>query len=296
MGISYKSFIHPEDEAARRQLEELPGFHEVTKLYMKFNVERRLHGIFMAQKIRLSPTQLPDIYNMLPPICEKFGIEEPEFYLEMNPLPNAYTMGDNKTFLVINSGLLEHLTKEELQAVIAHECGHILCRHVFYNTLTSLLLQSADYLGLLEPVATPVILALNYWSRRSELSADRAEVVFMGKSEPTIRALIRMAGGPANITKNINIEEYASQAQDYIDLQENSTWDKILQTLAIMHSSHPFTAVRVREILKWEQSEQYKTLFEAIQRHELNPTKICKYCGSEIEECAKFCRFCGTKF
>lgn len=78
----------------------------------------------MASTIRLSPTQFPEIYKHLPPICERLGIQEPEFYLEMNPTPNAYTAGDTRVFIVVTSSLVEMMDDEELDAILAHECGH----------------------------------------------------------------------------------------------------------------------------------------------------------------------------
>ena len=131
--VDYCDFIHPEDEIALNRLKAVPELQTVTKWMMSNLTETFFHGLYMATRIRLSPTQLPKIYNLLPPICRKFGIEEPEFYLEMNPAPNAYTFGDTRTFLTITSGLLSHVKNdEELIAVLAHECGHILCRHVLY--------------------------------------------------------------------------------------------------------------------------------------------------------------------
>ena len=122
--------MHPEDAAALRQLENIPGFPALVKKVLSLGYEQMQYGTNMASNIRLSPTQLPEIYNHLPPICKKLGIDEPEFYLQMTPMPNAWTFGDSKVFITVTSGLVELLDDEELDAVIAHECGHILCRHV----------------------------------------------------------------------------------------------------------------------------------------------------------------------
>ena len=115
-------YIHPEDEAARRNMEAIPGFAAAMKLFMRYYDEQIVHGMNMANKIRLSPTQLPEIYQKLPPICQRLSISEPEFYLEMDPYPNAYAMGDTRTMVTVTSGLLEYLTDEEVSSVIAHEC------------------------------------------------------------------------------------------------------------------------------------------------------------------------------
>lgn len=118
-------FIHPEDAAALRQLENIPGFPTLVKKFYALGYEKLMYGSNMASYIRLSENQLPNLYQHLPPICKTLSIDEPEFYLEMNPMPNAYTFGDSKIFITITSGLVEMLSDNELDAVIAHECGHI---------------------------------------------------------------------------------------------------------------------------------------------------------------------------
>ena len=133
--IKATDFIHPEDAAALRQLESIPGFPTLVKKLMSMGLEQLQYGVNMASAIRLSPSQLPKLYNRLPPICKKLGIEQPEFYLSMDPNPNAWTFGDTKIFITITSGLVDMMTEEELDAVIAHECGHILCHHVLYHSI-----------------------------------------------------------------------------------------------------------------------------------------------------------------
>lgn len=88
--IKPAEFMHPEDAAALRQLESIPGFPAVAKKVLELGYEKLMYGLNMASTIRLSPTQLPELYKHLPPICEKLGIKEPEFYLEMNPMPNEW--------------------------------------------------------------------------------------------------------------------------------------------------------------------------------------------------------------
>lgn len=48
-----------------------------------------------------------------------------------NPLPNAYTLAiaGRKPFIVLHTALLDLLTPEEVQAVLAHELGHLKCDH-----------------------------------------------------------------------------------------------------------------------------------------------------------------------
>lgn len=285
-------FIHPEDEAALRQLESIPGFPALVKKVMSLGLEQLQYGVNMASSIRLSPTQLPELYNHLPPICKKLGIDEPEFYLEMNPMPNAWTFGDTRIFITVTSGLVEMMDDEELDAIIAHECGHILCHHVLYHSIAQYILKGADNLGLLGKLAAPVQYAVLYWYRKSELSCDRCSAIITSP-EVVGRVMARLSGGPKSLTASINMQEWAKQADRYEEIRTGGTWDKTLQFLATLELSHPFSAVRVREILKWGQSQQYINLIRNIKD---GPScKRCPHCCKPVSPEWAYCKHCGTK-
>ena len=286
-------FIHPEDAAALRQMEGIPGFASIVKKILSVGIETLQYGVNMASRIRLSEKQLPEIYKHLPPICKKMGIQEPEFYLEMNPIPNAYTMGDTRIWITVTSGLIEMMSDEELDAVLAHECGHILCRHVLYHTVAQWLSGGLASLGILGTLASPVEYALLYWSRKSELSADRAASII---TSPNVVAstMARLSGGPKSITSQIDLEEWASQADEYDKIQNSGLWNKTLQLSVIAGLDHPFSAVRVREILKWGESEKYRILKKNDFLTDTHKRNHCPSCGIEVSEDWRFCRNCGT--
>lgn len=292
MNVNPSEFIHPADKTALENLESIPGFPLLVKKIMSVGLETFFYGTNMASNIRLSPTQLPKIYNHLPPICEKLGIPVPELYLEMNPAPNAYTFGDTRIFITLTSGLIESVTDEELDAVIAHECGHIICRHVLYHTVANIIKNGADLLGILGNLSIPIQLGLFYWYRMSELSSDRCAAVV---TSPDIVAstMVRLAGGPKNITGDINFEEWAKQADEYESIRESNAWNKTLQTFAVMNLDHPFSAVRVREVLNWGKTYNYTNVIRQLQA----PPKasFCPNCGSKTESHWKFCFKCGAK-
>ncbi len=291
--LNPKNFIHPEDEAALSNLEAIPGLPSIIKGFLKLGYEKLYYGINMASKIRLSPTQLPDIYKRLPPICQKMGIAEPEFYLEMNPFPNAHTFGDSRIFICVTSGLLEYLDDDEIDSVIAHECGHIACRHVLYHTIAGMILKGTDNLGVVGALAKPVEYAFLYWLRKSELSADRAATLVMGADE-VVKTQVRLAGGSKVITGDFNLNEWIQQADKYEEISKDGLWNRTLQSLAVMENTHPFAAVRVREILRWSESEQYKTLVAALEQNVMG-NKVCPVCHQKVDSDWGFCRKCGTK-
>jgi len=52
--IRRTDIIHPEDEAARKNLEAIPGFSVAMKGFLRLGYEQYFHGINMAGKIRLT--------------------------------------------------------------------------------------------------------------------------------------------------------------------------------------------------------------------------------------------------
>lgn len=135
MSIDSNFYIHESDRIALDALKAIPGFTPLLKAFMKVWSEKQFYIQNMSTNLRINDKQLSKYYDMLPPICEKLGIDVPELYLKLDVVPNAYTSGDTKPFIVMTSGLLETMPEYLIPTVLAHECGHIACHHVFYTTM-----------------------------------------------------------------------------------------------------------------------------------------------------------------
>ena len=294
--VSSKMYLHSLDRKTLAALKAIPGFDFVLKKFMKTFSETFFEGVNMSTKILLSPDQLPEIYNLLPPICSVLDIEEPQFYLEMNPIPNSYTYGDTKVFITITSGLVDLLSTEELKSVIAHECGHIACHHVLYYTMASILLNSGT--AILGPniFTLPLLLAFAKWQRCSELSADRAAAVYMKGSSQVENTLMRLCGGKNGVLENINKNVFMEQAKAYKDFLDDSKWNSALQYFAVALKDHPFAATRALEIRQWTESTDFTKIIQHMNSEENKANKkYCSSCGCEVESDFKFCKSCGTK-
>ena len=87
MPINYNQFIHPCDIEAKKILNSIPGFRKLCDIFMEQFGEKCFFMMNMSGNIRLSNKQMPEIYNLLLPICKKLGIKVPELYLELIEIP-----------------------------------------------------------------------------------------------------------------------------------------------------------------------------------------------------------------
>ena len=143
-GISPKAYEHPADRAATAALGSIPMLDYVVRKLIEFGYERALRQTYLGASVRLGTDQLPEIWTRYQHVLSVLDMpEEYDLYLTAEPIANAMAVGAGKPILVLNSGTVELLDTEQLEAVIAHEVGHIASDHVLYRTALQILLSSA---------------------------------------------------------------------------------------------------------------------------------------------------------
>lgn len=261
MAINPEIFIHESDRAALQALKAIPGFTQLLQAFMKVWNEKQYKITNMSSNMKIDDNQMKKYSDMLPPICEKLGIEVPELYVKLNPYPNAYTSGDTNPFIVMTSGLLETVPEELIPTVLAHECGHIACHHVLYSTMGRMILSGAvSFLGVGNLITMPIQMAFAYWMRCSEYSADRASVVCDGTANKVIDLCMCFAGATKNININPDRTAFMNQAIEYREMMSSSMWNKTLEFLMYNQSDHPLSAVRAYEANLWATGQDFARL------------------------------------
>jgi heat shock protein HtpX len=73
------------------------------------------------------PATEPRLFNLVEGLGANAGVPQPDLYVVADPALNALTMGRSPrhAVLVVTSGLLEQLSRIELEAVLAHELSHV---------------------------------------------------------------------------------------------------------------------------------------------------------------------------
>jgi Zn-dependent protease with chaperone function len=266
-------------------MRKLTGFDVLLrKLSGLFN-ERSLRLQFLASGVRVSDRQFPQINHMVRDGAYILDLPEiPDVFVTQNPIANAMTLGSDKPFIVINTGLVDLLDAEELRAVVGHELGHVLSGHAVYRTMLFHLINLAariawmpiGYIGL-----RGIILGLEEWYRKSELSCDRAGLLASQDPDAARRLLMKLAGG-ARLSE-LSSDAFLEQAHDYDAVPD--VRDGLLKILQLQGNTHPFAVVRFAEIDRWINSGEYERILAGdYPRRDTDSTATI---GEEIRSAAK---------
>lgn len=96
---------------------------------------------------QVGPRQLPRLHALLLEAAAVVGLARPPvLYVKQSSVVNAFTLavGGRRPIVVVHSATLDLMDDSELQAVIAHELGHLKCDHGVWLNLANLLALSAD--------------------------------------------------------------------------------------------------------------------------------------------------------
>ena len=253
--ISPQAWEHPADRAALNALRKIPGFDlALRKIFGMFG-ERAIRLAFKANAVRVSEKQYPWIHERTLRVCEIMDLKDiPEVYVSQTPLVNAGAVGMSDPFIVLNSSMLEVLDHDEVEAVLAHEVGHILSGHVLYRTLLLLIMQLAVFRYPIAGLALlPILWALLEWYRKSELSCDRAALLAVQDKDIVMSSLMKLAGGTRGET--LDLQEFIAQSEEY--REGGDLLDSVYKVLNVIGATHPFSVVRVAELRDWIDSGTY---------------------------------------
>ncbi len=259
--IAAVSWEHPADRAALQAMRAVPGFDDVVrKVVGLLGGERGIRLLFQGNAVRCTPKQFPRAHQLLVEVCTTFDWPKmPELYVSQTPVFNAGAYGVDDPFIVLHSAALELLDDEELRVLIAHELGHVISGHALYHTIAAILFNvSLAALPMLAGLALlPIKLAVLEWSRKSELSADRAGQLGGQNVIASQQLFMKMAGGykKALDTGQMDLNEFMVQAHEYATTHEGmDILYKVLNTLGL---SHPMCTIRAAEIQGWIATGDY---------------------------------------
>jgi Zn-dependent protease with chaperone function len=203
-------------------------------LFLSF-VSGQTYGQMMANAIRISDKQFPELYGIIKRLSHELNLDEiPDaFLIQEGGLINAFAtrLYFRRNYMVFYADVVEVAYKEgdfnSLEFIIAHEMAHIKAGHV------TLLYNLAIF-----PIAFVPVLKNILWtalSRAREYTSDRIaiRIVPLGK-----KGLIVLSAGE-HLYKDVNYEEYLEIAR-----APEGFW--IWSTNLL--STHPVLVRRVRAV------------------------------------------------
>lgn len=300
--IHPRAFAHPFDQKATSTFQKLPLLPELLKKISELRFEEKLRAEHMHNSVQVGRCQLPSVWRMVHEVAERLSIAPPRTYITRKGGPNAFVFGKSTPSIVLTSGLIDLMSDRELEGIIAHEMGHILCQHLLYMDVGHAVTSQAGSLfqkvpGLQLGFQLGVASAFFAWFRAAEYSADRAGLLILENPDPLAMALSRLAGLPRRFEEEFDLRVFAEQVKNYSE--EATLWSKIMTLGMDSFLTHPEPAKRVLALLEWADSDEYRailsgrylTKFEVesvAATIQIEGVRSCPLCRSAVGE-SPFC-------
>jgi heat shock protein HtpX len=225
-------------------------------------------ALAMNKARQVSEAEAPELYRTVAQLAGRAGLPMPKVYVVHNPTPNAFATGRNPEHaaVAVTTGLLEILSREELEGVLAHELGHIRNRDILISSIAAVMAGAISYLATMaqwamifgggrgrdgeggNPLAAlammivaPIAAALIQMaiSRSREYLADQAGAEISGHPQSLAGALQKLT----TYNKQMPMQVNPASAQMYIVNPLTGG------QLANLFSTHPPIEERIRRLM-----------------------------------------------
>ncbi len=234
-------------------------------------------AMFSMHAHEVTPEQEPKLHQIVDRLCLLADMEKPRVGVAETDMPNAFATGRSPKHAVIcaTRGLMNRLSDEELEAVLAHELSHVAHRDVAIMTIASgvgmlaglvsrIALWSTVLSGggrgksgqqlvlleLLTFVLSIVIYVIAFLltmalSRYRELAADRSGAILIGKPSVLASALVHITGDMGKIPRTDLRKSEGMNAFFFVPALASNT-------AASLFSTHPSLEKRLDQLNKLE--------------------------------------------
>src|SRR3989454_12750323 len=93
--------------------------------------------------------ELPRAYETVERLTQRIGLPMPKIYVIPTDSPNAFATGRNPQHasVAVTQGILNLLTDEELEGVLAHELGHVNNRDILISSVAATIAGAITFLA-----------------------------------------------------------------------------------------------------------------------------------------------------
>jgi heat shock protein HtpX len=226
----------------------------------------------------VTPEEAPELHGVIDRLCALADMPKPRVAIAYTDMPNAFATGRSASHsaVCVTTGILDRLTAEEVEGVLAHELSHVAHRDVLVMTVAAsagiiagMATRGAQYgaifgggdrrdsgnnnnggvpVWLLVLALSLVVYAVSFFltrllSRYRELCADRSGAYLTQKPSALASALTKISGDVASIP-NKDLREVQSMNAFFITPAISGMG---LKTLT---STHPSLEQRLEQLAK----------------------------------------------
>lgn len=314
-GLNPREYEHPLDKKALNTLERTAGLDLLVRKFYELGIERFLRLEFVGSNLKVTPSSLPDIYEILEEVCENLNLKTvPDFYIR----PDDYfrkvevstnnlqglTTGVKSPIVIISTASIESFSRSELLFIIGCEIGRIKSQHVLYENIAwiyqyltfavNTIMASIPGLTLFtSSFTTGLLIALYTWLRMADYTVDRAGLLACQDINTAMTAMAKIAGLPKKYFDSFNVDDFVTQAREFEGFADTN-YNKVLKVLSLTIRDQAFTIARAHELLKWYESGDYQAVLERRTKVQLAPApNFCRHCAFRLEPSNVFCPSCG---
>jgi heat shock protein HtpX len=244
-----------------------------------FAVGFNLLAYFFSDKLALASSrarpvteeELPQVYAIVRRLALQKNMPEPRIYLIESPQPNAFATGRSPKHaaVAVTSGILQILSVDELEGVLAHELAHVSNRDILISSIAAMIAAALTMLArmafwfgggdnrdnplgaigaiislIVAPIAAMLIrLAI---SRTREFQADETGAETTGRPMMLASALEKISVGASKVPMNVN----PATAQLFIENPMKALRGRGMMNLL---STHPPTEERIARLAQMAQ-------------------------------------------
>lgn len=191
----------------------------------------------LGTAVKVTDQQYPRVFEAAKKAGAALHVRVPVVFAAPTSSIKVKVLGtDDAPHLIVNLELAEKLTDDELVAAIGHELGHVQNNHILYATALHYLTSSAAF--FVRWVVQPAIMTLQAWSRRAEITCDRAALLALRDEEKTLAALVKIELG-VDGNSSFDVAEYLKNPPDI---------KKGLGSYAEIFRSHPYMPKRIQAL------------------------------------------------
>lgn len=247
--VQKKNYAHPIDSGIIKVL-DMPGvktvFGSVVDMLTDLN-----YSEIISSGIPVNANSFSEINDIVEHCVSVLGIKRPYVVVSSAIMLNAFTVGsDEEPCIVLGNMLVRVMDPAELMFVIGHECGHIAMGHVVYHTVVGTASSFSNAIPLIGPIVYKTSsLALTAWSRRSEITADRAGLLCCLNAEKAKKALLQLQSGFIDANQ-LDINNYVQNSKRY---RRRSVLRRVNEFI----QAHPPLPKRIEALDLFAKSELY---------------------------------------